>query len=79
MEIEQSCEERREERYDERNYLYEIFLKYQKDVKIVFSYANYISDDGVSINFDLWIAENSNHAKILNEVKEIQPHLTRDV
>jgi hypothetical protein len=43
--IEETCEEKRLERFDERNMIYDIIIKFQKKVKIIFYYTNYIHNN----------------------------------
>jgi hypothetical protein len=71
--IEETCEERRSERFDERNMIYDIIIKFQKRIRIIFYYANYIHKNNLLINFDSWIKENIGYSDILNEIKKIQP------
>jgi hypothetical protein len=71
--IEETCEEKRSERFDERNMLYDIIIKFQKKSKIIFYYTNYIHNNKLLINFDMWIEEHREYSDILNEIKKIQP------
>jgi hypothetical protein len=71
--IEETCGERRSERFDERNMIYDIIIKFQKRIKIIFYYTHYIHENNLLINFDMWIKENVEYSDILNEIKKVQP------
>jgi hypothetical protein len=71
--IEETCEEIRSERFDERNILYNIIIKFQKRIKIIFDYTNYVHKNNLLINFDMWVKEKNEYADVLNEIRKIQP------
>ncbi|MDR0503884.1 MAG: hypothetical protein LBH16_11250 [Treponema sp.] len=72
--IDNTCESCREERYDERNFVYKVISNYNEKVKIIFDYTNYISNNDLLIDFDSWVNKyDDEYRDIINEIKKIQP------
>jgi len=60
-------------RNDEINILYNIFIENQNLINILFNYTEYIQDNGLLIDFDIWIKKNNEYKYFLDLVKVIQP------
>lgn len=74
-EIEKTCENHRNERFDERNYLYNLFIENQQSIKILFQYTKFTQDNNLLIDFESWINNNIEYEIFLKSVKKIQPNI----
>jgi hypothetical protein len=56
--IENTCEEDRDSRSIDRNYLYGTFISMPDDIKTIIYYTQYIQLNGLQIDFTSWKTEN---------------------
>ena len=64
-------ESKRETHRAERNAIYSAILVNPSELKCVLNYTKYIGSNGITIDFDKWIQEDS--CDFLRELKKIQP------
>ncbi len=64
-------ERKRETHRAERNAIYRAISSNPMELKCVLNYSKYVENNGVTIDFDEWIKEDSSN--LLQELKKIQP------
>lgn len=64
-------ESKRETHRAERNAIYRAISSNPMELKCVLNYSKYVENNGVTIDFDEWIKEDSSN--LLQELKKIQP------
>lgn len=71
--IEQTCEDRRSDRFQERNYLYELFRKNPEYMPMIVAYSHY-AHDNLLIDLDQWLQDIDESGLIL-KLRQIQPNV----
>jgi hypothetical protein len=73
--IEETCQDNRCDRFYERLFLYRLFIKMPNKIKAIFSYTDFLKDNGLLIDFDKWIEIDKENRSFLETVKIIQPKI----
>ncbi len=73
--IESTCENKREDRVCERNYLYSVFLKHPHHISEIANYTKYIMSNRLLIDFDMWENEYAEAKVFISSIKVIQPNI----
>ena len=74
--IEDTCQDDREGRSIDRNYLFDTFISMPNDIKTVIYYTQYIQLNGLQVDFDTWKVDNKNSERFIAKLSSIQPAIS---
>lgn len=71
--VESTCENDRDGRSIDRNYLFDTFVSMPNDIKITVYYTQYIQLNGLQIDFNTWKADSKSSENFITKLGSIQP------
>lgn len=74
--VENYSECKRYLRFNERNYLYDLFKSQPYQIRLLLNYEQYVNKEWIMIDFDTWIND-ENGSTFIRSVSKIQPNIDR--